>query len=551
MTAKQKKEAANQNVLFILIDNLCFDRFEDSESLSIVAPTISDLAQAGNLFSLVANSHATQFVMPALFTQTYPLDYQAYNHGIAHRPKSFVECLQAAGYRTLGVMGQNLNGPLARFERGFDDFSAIIDSRVLVQNYLKETLYHEIELWREGAQSKDKMIEIVQDELGQILAQNITNLHRINSPGLPKKLCRLSETALVKYRQELELLKAEPDVIINKLQTIPPHLYVYALGQRIPGIGYKIASLLSSLSGKLQGLLSKIPGYNGQINPHRVPSTASELLNVLFEKISKSEDKWFGFVHLMDIHDYRLLNRMGLLLQRLYYLPRCLRALYSSDKKHSLMHDIALAKLDTDLKSFLKKLRAKQKNSEPIQIVLTSDHGAGWNAARPPSYRQEFGFRTFREHLSIPLIFAPKLQNINSAMSSGHKDSLAVSATLLAHLEIDGDKSFRGISAFEGGRNIVISENAGRGAADLKRDDLFFTLTGQQYKLMVRLTSDNLIPEMLFDLKDDPDECRNLIDNPDKDHVIATFMETLLCERQELLSSRGAELCLSKRAGLN
>ena len=109
-----------KNAIFLLIDALRFDVVEDIEAARVLTPNIALLIDRGFVVPAIANGPATQFVMPSIFSETYPLDYGGYNNGIRERPASFVECLAEQGYQThmmgtCGAMGITLS-----FDRGFD-----------------------------------------------------------------------------------------------------------------------------------------------------------------------------------------------------------------------------------------------------------------------------------------------------------------------------------------------------------------------------------------------------------------------------------------------
>ncbi len=89
-----------RNAIFLLIDSMRFDVASDPESMRAITPNLARLAGLGFARQVVANAQSTQFVMPSLFSQSYPLDHGGYNNGIRERPASFVECLKDAGYQS-------------------------------------------------------------------------------------------------------------------------------------------------------------------------------------------------------------------------------------------------------------------------------------------------------------------------------------------------------------------------------------------------------------------------------------------------------------------
>ena len=79
---------SRKNVLFLLIDGHRYDVLSDADAAAKLTPNLARLAKDGQVLRCTANAQATQFVMPALFSGTYPLDYGGYNDGILRRPAS-------------------------------------------------------------------------------------------------------------------------------------------------------------------------------------------------------------------------------------------------------------------------------------------------------------------------------------------------------------------------------------------------------------------------------------------------------------------------------
>ena len=79
----------HKNGIFFVIDGLRYDVVSELENAREVVPNLAEIASNGSVTRTVANAQATQFVLPALFSLTYPLDYGGYNNGIRHRPRSY------------------------------------------------------------------------------------------------------------------------------------------------------------------------------------------------------------------------------------------------------------------------------------------------------------------------------------------------------------------------------------------------------------------------------------------------------------------------------
>ena len=85
--------------MYIILDALRFDALENENFSSYLFPTLSQLAKKGIISKVVTNAQSTQFVLPSLFSLTYPLDHGGYNTGIRERPASFVECIKKSNIK--------------------------------------------------------------------------------------------------------------------------------------------------------------------------------------------------------------------------------------------------------------------------------------------------------------------------------------------------------------------------------------------------------------------------------------------------------------------
>ena len=97
-----------------------------------------------------------------------------------------------------------------------------------------------------------------------------------------------------------------------------------------------------------------------------------------------------------------------------------------------------------------------------------------------------------------------------------------------------------------GGRDAVISENAGSGNADVQKRDLYFTITTPVYKLMTVLVGEKLRLIYLYDLQNDPDELDDLLAKDQHKEIVAPLIDVLLGERGELLEFRNAASRLNR-----
>ena len=84
----------SKNAIFIIIDALRYDVLSDPKKSRFLFPNMTELVEQGFIKKVTTNAQSTQFVLPSLFSLTYPLDYGGYNEGIRNRPASYVECIR-------------------------------------------------------------------------------------------------------------------------------------------------------------------------------------------------------------------------------------------------------------------------------------------------------------------------------------------------------------------------------------------------------------------------------------------------------------------------
>ena len=119
-------------------------------------------------------------------------------------------------------------------------------------------------------------------------------------------------------------------------------------------------------------------------------------------------------------------------------------------------------------------------------------------------------------------------------------DSMSISATLLEAVNLRNHTSFKGVSAYAGGKPVVISENAGRGSADIARKDLYFNITGYNHSMKVVLRGRSLEVIALYDHFKDSLELNDVSKQKDKQNLVKIFLRALKSERSELLKHRDA-----------
>jgi hypothetical protein len=80
--------APARNGLFLLIDALRYDVVSNAEAREFMFPNLARIIDRGFVRRVVTNAQSTQFVMPAIFSQTYPLDHGGYDPADARQTLS-------------------------------------------------------------------------------------------------------------------------------------------------------------------------------------------------------------------------------------------------------------------------------------------------------------------------------------------------------------------------------------------------------------------------------------------------------------------------------
>ena len=530
---------ARRNAIFILIDSLRYDVVADLESIRAIAPNLAQIAERGFARRVVANAQSTQFVMPSLFSQSYPLDHGGYNNGIRDRPASFVECLEKAGYQSHLVGACNQIGITLGYDRGFDVIHSAVDYRHILSYRIDKTLRYELELVSLGEKSESEALSVIAPELDEIL-EAIENDIAVSDPqSWPRRLKRVNARVARLCAVERKLLRDFPETVLHKLRTLPPAVYWRCLGKtsfsQFDRFRWRAAE---SVNWRFRNLALKIGFPVFPLGHFQV--LAGDLCPKICEMVTNFRQPWFMYIHFMDAHDSASLSRPWHLLGRLKYFPRWRKARRAEQTSRTFLYDSALMYVDAKIGRLMTVIK-KNGQLENTIVLATGDHGFA-TAHSPREKKKEFGHRTHFEDIEVGLVIS---HGARRNTNDGLLDSMGVSATLLDLLEVPPDRSFIGQSAFGPGRDAVISENAGRGNADLARRDLYFTVTTQEYKLMATLKGATLTCQDLYDLRDDPNELRNRIEDPTMHVTVDALLATLFAERRELLASRGAMLPVS------
>ena len=532
---------AHPNALLFLIDALRYDLLANADLRKILAPNIDRLIRRGTLHRIVAQAPNTQFVLPAFFSSSRPLDYGGYNDGICRRPASFVECLKDTGYETaMFSTCVQYNRDLG-FDRGFDLVRNAVNSRRALKQDLSYRLGEPLRRWREGRLSEEQITELIRNDLGRIL----TNLSRVCARGsrAPCGFARVRriDRGLAKGAgKEQALLASNPNAILQKFVDLPAeYFYWTALGKKSLGVKFLALRVMNKLYKAFLGRLhmkflrvDNVDEFNG---------LCEEILPEIETFLACARSPWFAHIHVMDVHTHDLaLNQIlrcpRILLRRLGRAKRAGGAWRTAKGRPPLLHDLAIMAVDHMIGRVIKILEQNGLLKNTC-IFITADHGKslpGLDQRPTPDFTERF----HRQSLEVPFVIVGAAPS--QVSSGGLFDSRDVSVTLLDCLGVESHEAFQGISLLRhSGRTAVVSEHAGRGFCDLVSHDLFFVITGMRYKLFVTLRGSEISPTHLYDRQADPMELENLVGRPEHAGTIRALAEWLWQDRREIFEARG------------
>ena len=379
----------NQNIIFIIIDALRFDAVQKNNlSKFSLTPTLDSMINKGHLKKIITNGQVTKFVVPSIFTQSYPLDYDGYNYGIKNRAKSFVEILSEEGFKCIMLEGHDIDGPFGNCERGFDEVYRFYDKRLLLEGFIKKKLLYDVKKWRSGDYSNKEIINIFQIELGNLLSYIQKNENRVKQSFFQKSLGPYSSTEINKIEKERTLLLNDPMIVIEKVEQISPYFYFDYLGKKKYKISFKIKNKFFSYFKRTQNVINSLLGTQISFVPSRprVASRCDDFFSKAIELINQINKKWFMYIHFMDLHDHSMTSRPVGFIAKFLDLPKVLRFRRSQriegiQSLRSLTYDLSVLYVDKKLEKFITKLK-KIKKFESTTFMIFGDHGDGWEEKR-------------------------------------------------------------------------------------------------------------------------------------------------------------------------
>ena len=198
-----------KNIFFIIIDALRMDSLNDDMSGKI-APNLKKMCSKGLVEKIITNGQVTKFVVPSIFTQTFPLDYGGYNYGIDKMSEAINDSLKRlqTDYIDLYQLhwperNTNMFGKLGYEHKDKGDWNKFEDVLGNLQKFVKEGKIRDVGLSNETPWGVSKYLEIAKEK----------NLPRMMSVQNPYSLLnRTYEIGLaeVSIREQIGLLAYSP-----------------------------------------------------------------------------------------------------------------------------------------------------------------------------------------------------------------------------------------------------------------------------------------------------------------------------------------------------
>jgi hypothetical protein len=525
----------------MIIDALRFDCFENKKASEFLFPNLNKIINKGTICRAFSNSQTTQFVLPSIFCQNYPLDYKGYANGILSRPSSYVELISKSGYETQLISSCNQLGLALGYNRGFDKVKVTADFRVMLEERINRHLKFYLSELRENKGLNNEIKKNLLDDYRRLLDGFIEATENTDTSVWNRKIKQCNSQIAKQAREELKLLNTSEDMVIDRLQNIPPGIYWYVLGRnKIPWMSYNLARIRGAIAWrwvkyiKANGRLLFFPFV---ILSHWV-GVAEEVFDELTLELRKSKKyKQHFHLHVMDLHDCRAINRPIKKIIQFKKFPKWIYARVKGLTDRHYLYDLALMSVDEQIGHMITTLEELNLTNK-TSLVVSGDHASHF--AKSPREYQYVGFRTHYEDINIPIIAYNCGKEI-CAYTDRIRDSMSITATLLDFMDINPDISFLGSSIVKkNGRDFAIVESAGSKLFNNSQTNLFLTLITKKYKLIgIKMGGDNtLFVKHLYNCIEDPEELDDLANNKNMHNVISGLTEIIHKERQMFFSQK-------------
>jgi hypothetical protein len=524
--------------IFFVIDSLRFDALSNEKKRRYLFPNLNKIIENSSLFKCITNSRSTQFVLPSLFTLSYPLDYGGYDNGVRDRPLTVAEFLKENGYKTCFISNCNQIGVTGGYDRGFDSSKATVDFKTLLEQRISRTI--KPKYLAEKKKSNIKAKKYLKYELGLFLDTLINNIKTYDKSTWTRKLLKSNLELSELFKLEKNFLDSNIELVEKKIQLISPGNYVKFLGKKkFNKFSYFFDKLFSGFAWRVRAFVSNHPKYFPFNWFGHITVKFKDISKVFYKDIEyfiKLNKPFFIYFHCMDLHDNRDVSNLKYFFYRYKFFFRWLKAKLLGLTTTTFNYDSTLMIIDDDLK-LLAKIILNPKLQDTI-LLITGDHGLSSASSpnRSPIFKEKF-LGMYREDLEVPTVIYEKKNS--QVIVEQLIDSMDTSRIFLSKLGFKNFPNFfKGRLINEKKNNFIISEHGGRGSADLIDNDLYFVVTTKKEKLFVILKKNILRTVAFFDLRNDPNEKNNLISKKECTDRVDLLLSYLYSERAEIINKR-------------
>ena len=518
--------------IYIIIDALRYDLLENKNVRNILFPNISKLIKKGFIKKAVANAQSTQFVLPSLFSSTYPLDHGGYNYGIRNR-RSYIQDIKKNKIKTYLMSTCNQMGVGNGYDKGFDHVLTTNDYRLVIEQKINRTLLYEVVLYKKKILKKNQLINKIQKEFG-ITLDRIISFKNVNKQLWPKKLRLINNKIIENSPKEKKILFENPEIILNKMLRVSGGVYWHTLGkEKYNNFGFQIQRISTAFNWRFKNFINEQNFWPFFKLGHYAVAINDIICKIIREIEKIKEDKWHIHMHFMDVHDHRSTNNFLILVKRFRFFFKWLRLRVQSKIEHRFLYVSSVMDVDQNLGKLFNSLK-ENKILDQTLILITADHASYY--AESPRKKLNVKDRTHYEDLDIPFIMTNVGNKPNSNNLCG---SIDITATFLSKLGIKLNSKYKGESIFDKKNTCVISESCGSGDSDIIRKNVYFTLTTNEFKMMSTLNNKELKIEKLFNIKKDPKELHNVMHKKIYEKNLKLFINLLYLKRKEIFKIKG------------
>ena len=514
-----------KNVILLTIDALTYTRLGIGGATPSPSPTLDRLLASGVSFSRAfATGCPTMFVMPSLFTSTFPLDEGGYGRGIRERGTSFVEVLRAAGYRTAGFCTGFYQSRLFGYDRGFDEYVSLFELSLFHKVIRGFQLDYLRSKHAEGVLSFEECVALLagflpdyfsclrsfcEEKAGEVQHANISPSPFLHARcfGSIGDVARVEERRFLAdpegYARRL-LQEAEGECIFDVLPTLT----------RRTDPADRIAGIDSLLAGHDLPIAQPVLG----------PSGRYVLDNVMAWMRGRTDDRpFFVWSHLIDCHDLNFTSwDVDGLEEEIQTEVDAAARLHGElthargERSGNTQYDMAIRYTDAQVARLLDFLDEEGLRNSTL-LVLMGDHG-GWKNGFPsrPAGTDYMSF--YDETYHVPMAFChPEL---TPRTVEGLASTIDLAPTLLNLLSLPSPAGYRGKVATDEqwpGRDFVLMEHMASGPCDFWHKPIKLTLRTPEHKIVcetppVWMRADGALLER-YDLLVDPLEQNNLAES--------------------------------------